>query len=364
MIIESERLRIRPRTMEEMDKLYNLEQDAEMKKAYSEMIDCMKENPDHEEWGANWLIELKDGTEVGGVGFKGGPDKEGNVEVGYGIDEGYRRNGYASEAVYAVTEWALKQKGVLCVRAQTDINNEISKKVLRKNGFIENGVAEEGPLFEKQRYADKTGSLKDKVIIREERESDYYETELTVKRAFWNLHVPGCNEHYLDHLIRKSKDYLPELSRVAEVDGKVVGEILYVMSYVMDGDKKTDVLTFGPLCVDPEYQNLGIGGRLLEETMEIARQKGYKAIIIYGGPYYYPRHGFKTCDNFGITTPDGENFDPFMGIELVKDGLKDVKGKFYEADVYEECNSNTEKSDEYDKKFPYMIKLKMPWQWN
>ena len=45
-------------------------------------------------------------------------------------------------------------------------------------------------------------------------------------------------------------------------------------------------------------------------------------------------------------------------------GLKDVKGKFYEAAVYEECNSYTAKADEYDKKFPYMMKLKMPWQWN
>lgn len=362
MIIESERLRIRPRTMEEMDNLYKLELDKEMKKAYSEMIACMKENPEHEEWGADWLIELKDGTSVGGICFKGAPDEKGIVEIGYGIDEGYRRNGYASEAVYAVTEWAMKQKGVLCVTAQTDKDNEISKKVLRKNNFVEDGVGEEGPLFKKYRYADNTGSLKGKVIIREERESDYYETELVAKRAFWNLHVPGCNEHYLVHILRKSKDYLPELSRVAEVNGKIVGEIFYVMSYVMDGNKKIDVLTFGPLCVDPMYQNLGIGGRLLEETMEIARQKGYKAIIIFGEPYYYPRHGFKTCDNFGITTCDGENFDQFMGIELVKDGLKDIKGKFYESSAYED--SNSPKADEYDKSFPYMMKLKMPWQWS
>lgn len=364
MIIESERLRIRPRTMKEMDKLYKAEQDEEMKKAYLEMIKCMKNDLEHQEWGADWLIELKEGTSIGGICFKGGPDEKGIVEIGYGIDEEYRRKGYATEAVYDVTEWAMKQKGVLCVTAQTDIDNEISKKVLRKNNFVEDGMGEEGPLFKKYRYADNTGSLKEKVIIREERESDYYETELVAKRAFWNLHVPGCNEHYLVHLLRESKDYLPELSRVAEIDGKIVGEIFYAMSYVMDGDKKIDVLTFGPLCVDPMYQNLGIGSRLLEETMEIARQKGHKAIIIFGEPYYYPRHGFKTCDNFGITTCDGENFDPFMGIELVKDGLKDVKGKFYEAAVYEECNSYTAKADEYDKKFPYMMKLKMPWQWN
>ena len=53
------------------------------------------------------------------------------------------------------------------------------------------------------------------VLIREERESDWFESECITKKAFWNLHVPGCNEHYLVHLLRSSEDYLPELSRVA-----------------------------------------------------------------------------------------------------------------------------------------------------
>ena len=181
------------------------------------------------------------------------------------------------------------------------------------------------------------------------------------KKAFWNKYVPGCNEHYLVHKIRESEDYIPELSRVAEIDGEIVGTIMYSKAYVTDGINKIEVLTFGPLCVEPSYQNKGIGGVLLETTMELARKAGYKAIIIFGEPGYYPKHGFKTCDNFNITTRDSKNFDAFMGIELVKDGLKGVQGKFYESEVFE--NLPNEKVDEFDKKFPYMEKLKLPGQW-
>lgn len=199
------------------------------------------------------------------------------------------------------------------------------------------------------------------LIIRKENEKDYFNVEYMTKKAFWNLHAPGCSEHYLVHILRKSDDYIPELSRIAEINGKIVGTIMYSKAYVTDGVNKTDLLAFGPLCVEPSYQNKGIGGALLEETMELARKAGYKAIIIFGEPGYYPKHGFKTCDNFGITTKDYKNFDAFMGIELVKDGLKGVQGKFYESEVFE--NLSNEKVDEFDKKFPYMEKLKLPGQW-
>jgi predicted N-acetyltransferase YhbS len=199
------------------------------------------------------------------------------------------------------------------------------------------------------------------IVTIEERECEWFETEYMTKKAFWNLHVPGCNEHYLVHILRANDDYIPELSRVAEVDGKIVGTIMYSKAYVMDGEKRTDVITFGPLCIDPEYQKRGIGGELLEKTMQLAREQGYRAIIIFGEPEYYPRHGFKTCDHFKITTKDGKNFNAFMGIELIPGGLDGVKGKFYESKVFDD--SYSDKVEEYDKKFPYMEKLKLPGQW-
>lgn len=200
------------------------------------------------------------------------------------------------------------------------------------------------------------------VLIRKELPEDWFETEEMTRRAFWNKHNLGCNEHYLVHKLRKDPAYLPELSRVAAVDGKIVGCILYSKAYVMDGDVKHELLTFGPLSVDPAYQGQKVGELLLRHTMKLAADAGYKGIVLYGEPDYYPRIGFKTCDQFGITTPDGKNFDAFMGIELIPGAMANVHGKFYEAEVFN--NLSKSEVDEYDKKFPYLEKLKYPFQWD
>ena len=73
------------------------------------------------------------------------------------------------------------------------------------------------------------------IIIREERKEDYKATEWMTMRAFWNLHGPGCNEHLLVHKLRTAEEYLPQLSRVAEMNGKIVGAIMYSKAWVCDG---------------------------------------------------------------------------------------------------------------------------------
>lgn len=148
IVVASTRLLIKPTSIDGMQNKYKNEKNTEMQQAYLEMIECMKQNIGREEWGSDWNIYLLDGTCVGGVGFKGIPDKEGKVEIGYGIDEPFQRNGYATEAVGAMVKWALSNVDVQCVQAQTEDENEVSKKVLKKNGFIEVGWGDEGPLFE------------------------------------------------------------------------------------------------------------------------------------------------------------------------------------------------------------------------
>lgn len=198
-------------------------------------------------------------------------------------------------------------------------------------------------------------------LLRKETETDWHAAEWVTKKAFWNLHVPGCDEHLLVHKLRQDASYVPELTRVAEIGGRIVGAIYYAVGRVQDGDRQTEVLTFGPLCVDPEFQRMGIGGALLDTTLGLAAQLGWKAVIIYGEPEYYPRHGFCTCDRFGITTPEGENFPAFMGKELIPNGLDGVHGQFYDPPVYFDLPQ--EELEEFDKGFPYLEKLRLPGQW-
>lgn len=146
--VQGERIYIESRTIEEMEQVYQNESDAEMKQAYFEMCTEMKKIVGREEWACDWNIRLNSGETIGGIGYKGIPDSNGYVEVGYGIDEPYRRHGYATEAVKYMLQWALSQEDVVCVQAQTEPDNEISQKVLIRNGFVRNGDGVEGPLFE------------------------------------------------------------------------------------------------------------------------------------------------------------------------------------------------------------------------
>ncbi len=200
------------------------------------------------------------------------------------------------------------------------------------------------------------------IIIRKEQPEDYPATEVMIMRAFWNLHGPGCDEHFVAHMLRESEDYLPEFSRVAEMDGHIVGAIMYSKAWIVGEDKTTEIVTFGPLAVEPTMCNRGIGKMLLEETFSLLREAGVPGICIFGEPDYYPKHGFVTCDHFGITDMEGNNFDALMGYELQEGALACIKGKFKEAEVFEQ-SPKPEEVDAYSKLFPKYKKLTLACQW-
>ena len=75
--------------------------------------------------------------------------------------------------------------------------------------------------------------------IRNESESDYREVEELTREAFWNLYVPGCNEHYLVHVMRKHPDFIAALDFVAVHNNKVIGNIMYTTSRVIDMHEPT-----------------------------------------------------------------------------------------------------------------------------
>lgn len=147
MILETERLRLQPADRERMEAAIAAETDPEMIKAYGEMLEGCLAHPDQWAWYAMWVIELKDGTPVGDLCFKGLPET-GVPEIGYGLREEYWGRGYATEAVRAALDWALGQPGVVAVEAETDPENAASQRVLEKCGFRPNGtLGEEGPRF-------------------------------------------------------------------------------------------------------------------------------------------------------------------------------------------------------------------------
>ena len=137
--------------------------------------------------------------------------------------------------------------------------------------------------------------------IRNETGADYQIVEEIIRKAFYNVYRPGCTEHYLAHVMRGHEDFIPELDFVAELDGRVIGNIMYTKAWLRDqkGNKK-EILTFGPISVLPEYQRMGYGKMLIEHSFEQALKMGYDTVVIFGSPANYVGRGFKSCKKYNV----------------------------------------------------------------
>lgn len=146
-VVKTKRMVISPMADEEIEKMAASSASDELRKAYGEMLSGCQKDGENRIWYAPWKMVLKkDGTCLGDLCFKG-PARENAVEIGYGILPEYEGNGYATEAVQAMTQWAFGQDGVVFVEAETEPGNKASQRVLEKNGFIPDGEGAEGPRF-------------------------------------------------------------------------------------------------------------------------------------------------------------------------------------------------------------------------
>lgn len=153
----------------------------------------------------------------------------------------------------------------------------------------------------------------DTVVIRQEEAKDHHTVYFLVKRAFETAEHADGNEQDLVNALRKSKAYLPALSLVAEIDGRLAGHILFTKAHVGDAV----VLALAPLSVLPEYQRRGVGTALIQEGHRTARALGYGWSIVLGSETYYPRAGYLPADIFGIQPPFEVPRENFMACKLL-----------------------------------------------
>jgi ribosomal-protein-alanine N-acetyltransferase len=92
--------------------------------------------PRHHPWYTYWLVVISEEEFGAGlVGFKGYPNPDGEVEIGYGIDPSYQSRGYTTEVVRALIVWAFEHPICQAVLADTQKSNLASQRVLEKAGF-------------------------------------------------------------------------------------------------------------------------------------------------------------------------------------------------------------------------------------
>ena len=193
------------------------------------------------------------------------------------------------------------------------------------------------------------------LIIRKTDRKNYSQTENLTREAFWNLYKPGCDEHLVLHNLRKSSSYINELDLVAVFENEIIGHIISTKAWVIDKQNtEHEVLCVGPISVSPSFQSKGIGTKLLNYSISEAKNIGFKGMILFGNPDYYHRFGFRNAQEYGITTKEDQNFEPFMALELQENGLSHVKGRFFEAEAF---TTGEDELIEFEKQFSYKEKL-------
>ena len=157
------------------------------------------------------------------------------------------------------------------------------------------------------------GILSETLTIRPEEHRDYKSIVSLILRSFQEGtdYSDGTDIIALVEEIRDSKYYIPELSFVAELDGKVVGHFLFskfpLSPTKEGGHDETDsgIVMLAPVSVHADYFRQGIGTAMLRQGIEKVRELGYKGITVEGNYKFYNRVGFRTSSEYHIFPTSG-----------------------------------------------------------
>jgi len=147
---------------------------------------------------------------------------------------------------------------------------------------------------------------------------DEYEVEYLFDLAF----APG-REALSSYRLREDVARVAELSLVArDVTEGIAGAIRYWP--ILLGEAGHKALLLGPVAVHPTHQGEGLGGSLIWDSLDRARQAGWRRVVLVGDEPYYRRFGFQSTH--ALTFPPPTNPDRLLALSLVDGGLDSVTG--------------------------------------
>lgn len=135
----------------------------------------------------------------------------------------------------------------------------------------------------------------DGLTIRAERAEDERAIAAVVEAAFGSSAEAG-----LVGAIRASSGFVPELSLVAELGGRIVGHVMISVASLHDDDVHRPIATLSPLAVAPEFQRRGIGSGLVQQVTDLAENRGEPLVVLEGSPTFYRPLGFEHSVPHGI----------------------------------------------------------------
>ncbi|MDR2222899.1 MAG: N-acetyltransferase [Flavobacteriaceae bacterium] len=163
-------------------------------------------------------------------------------------------------------------------------------------------------------------------VIRIEQKQDYKTVEEVIRLAFESEEMSDHREHLLVQRLRQSKDFVPALSLVCEVEGEIVGHILFTEIKIVSSTSVIESLALAPVSVLPSYQKQGIGKLLITEGHRKVQELGYSSIVVLGYETYYPKFGYQLASRYDIRLPFDVPEQNSMVIEFKPNTLAGVSG--------------------------------------
>ena len=95
----------------------------------------------------------------------------------------------------------------------------------------------------------------------------------------------------------------PVLSLLAFQKNQALGHILFTTAQLSGSQDSASIVILAPLAIVPDAQKQGIGGKLIEQGLELLAKSGVDLVFVLGHPEYYPRHGFEPAGQHGLQAP-------------------------------------------------------------
>lgn len=115
------------------------------------------------------------------------------------------------------------------------------------------------------------------------------------------------------------------VSLVAELEGTVIGHVLFSPISVAPCAGVARGAGLAPLAVFPEHRRQGVGGKLIQAGIEACLRAGFDFVVVLGEPAYYRRFGFRRALDRGLRNEYGAD-EEFMVLELRPGALSGVPG--------------------------------------
>jgi len=157
------------------------------------------------------------------------------------------------------------------------------------------------------------------MIIRNERIDDIKSIWLINSQSF----ETDAEANLVDNLRASG---IPFISLVAETNNKLAGHILFTPVKLVGAKKGIKIAGLAPMAVLPDFQNNGIGSKLVEDGLKQCEDEGYEAVVVLGHPNYYPKFGFIPSVKYGIKSEYDVPDEVFMVKELVRNSLSQISG--------------------------------------